>query len=158
MSSQASETPIQRKGPTMPNIMKLAFGAIFALAVPAFSAEPVRVENPDKVSEEIVQTISQKRPRDAADLIAKIGKPDASDALMRFLQTFEGKKFDFTKKAIDKDYNGAVRQIVYYSYVEGLGFIYFRFNFKMTSTGWILAHFSFRDETNELFPKDFTER
>ena len=77
---------------------------------------------------------------------------------MRFLQTFEGKKFDFTKKAIDKDYNGALRQIVYYSYVEGLGFIYFRFNFKMTSTGSILAHFSFKDETNELFPKDFTER
>jgi hypothetical protein len=28
----------------------------------------------------------------------------------------------------------------------------------MTSTGWILANFSFKDETNELFPKDFTER
>jgi hypothetical protein len=149
----------QREGPTMLNILKLAFGAILALAVPASSAEPARIGNPDKFSEEIVQTISQKRPRDAADLIANtIGKPDASESLMRFLQTFEGKNFDFTKKAIDKDYNGAVRQIVYYSYVEGLGFIYFRFNFKMTSTGWILAHFSFKDETNELFPKDFTER
>jgi hypothetical protein len=143
----------------MPNILKLAFGAILALAVPASSAEPVRIGNPDKFCEEIVQTISQKSPRDAADMIANtIGKPDASDSLLKFLQIFEGKNFDFTKKVIDKDYNGAVRQIVYYSYLEGLGFVYFRFNFKMTSTGWILAHFSFKDETNELFPKDFTDR
>ena len=143
----------------MPNVLKLAFAAILALAVPASSAEPVRIGDPDKFSEEIVQTISQKSPRDAADMIANtIGKPDASDSLLKFLQIFEGKNFDFTKKAIDKDYNGAVRQIVYYSYLKGLGFVYFRFNFKMTSTGWILAHFSFEDETNELFPKDFTDR
>jgi len=143
----------------MPNILKLAFGAMLALAVPALSAEPVTIENPDKFSEEIVQTIAQKRPRDAADTIANtIGKPDASEALLKFLQIFEGKNFDFTKKVIDKDCNGAVRQIVYYSYLKELGFVYFRFNFKMTSTGWILAHFSFKDETNELFPKDFTDR
>jgi hypothetical protein len=161
MSSQVSETPISAnsEGPTMLNILKLAFGAILALAVPASSAEPVRIGNPDKFSEEIVQTISQKRPRNAADMIANtIGKPDTSEPLQRLLQVFDGKNFDFTKKVIDKDYNGGLRQIVYYSYLEGLGFVYFRFNFKMTSTGWILANFSFKDETNELFPKDFTER
>jgi hypothetical protein len=27
----------------------------------------------------------------------------------------------------------------------------------MTSTGWILANFNFKSETNELFPKDFVE-
>jgi len=58
---------------------------------------------------------------------------------------------------IDKDYNGGLRQIVYYSYHEGLGFVYFRFNFKMTSTGWILTNFSLKDETDELFPKGFTD-
>jgi hypothetical protein len=145
MSSQVLETPISTnsEGPTMPKILKLAFGAILALAVPALPAEPVPIGNPDKCSEEIVEIISQKRPRDAADLIANtVGKPDASDSLQKFLQIFEDKNFDFTKKVIDKDYNGAV----------------FRFNFKMTSTGWILAHFSFKDETNELFPKDFTDR
>jgi len=143
----------------MPKILKLAFGAILALVVPALPAEPVPIGNPDKFSEEIVEIISQKRPRDAADLIANtVGKPDASDSLQKFLQIFEDKNFDFTKKVIDKDYNGAVRQIVYYSYLKGFGFVYFRFNFKMTSTGWILAHFSFKDETNELFPKDFTDR
>jgi len=124
----------------MPSILKLAFVAILVLAFPASSAEPARIGDPDKFSEEIVQTISKKRPRYAADM-----------------QVFEG-SFDFTKKVIDKDYNGGLRQIVYYSYHEGLGFVYFRFNFKMTSTGWILANFWFKDETNELFPKDFTER
>jgi hypothetical protein len=143
----------------MRSTLKLAFGAIIALAVPASSAEPVRIGDPDKFSAEIVETISKKRPRDAAGMIANtIGKPDSSDPLLRLLQVFEGRSFDFTRKVIDKDYNGALRQIVYYSDLEGLGFVYFRFNFKMTSTGWILANFSFKDETNELFPKDFTER
>jgi len=122
----------------MPSILKLAFVAILVLAFPASSAEPARIGDPDKFSEEIVQAISKKRPRDAADM-----------------QVFEG-SFDFTKKVIDKDYNGGLRQIVYYSYHEGLGFVYFSFNFKMTSTGWILANFSFKDETDELFPKGFT--
>ena len=145
--------------PNMPNILVVAFGAILALAVPALSAEPTRIGDPDKFSAEIMQTISQKRPRDAADMIANtVGKPDTSGSLLRLLQVFEGKNFDFAKKVVDKDYNGALRQIVYYSYLEGLVFVYFRFNFKMTSTGWILAHFSFKDETNELFPKDFTDR
>jgi len=159
MSNQVSETRANIKGPTMPSILKLAFGAILALVVPALAAEPVRIENPDKFSAEIMQTISQKRPRDASEVIANtVGKPDTSGSLLRLLQVFEGKKFDLTKKVVDHDYNGALRQIVYYSYLEGLGFIYFRFNFKMTSSGWILANFSFKDETNELFPKDFTER
>ena len=106
-----------------------------------------------------METISKNRAHDVAGKIANtIGKPDASDSLLKLLQVFESRKVDFMKKAIDKDYNGALRQIVYYSYLEGIGFVYFRFNFKMTSTGWILANFSFKDETNELFPKDFTER
>jgi hypothetical protein len=105
-----------------------------------------------------VETISKNRAHDVAGKIANtIGKPDASDSLLKLLQVFESRKVDFMKKAIDKDYNGALRQIVYYSYLEGIGFVYFRFNFKMTSTGWILANFSFKDETNELFPKDFTD-
>lgn len=87
-----------------------------------------------------------------------IGKPDFSTTLANALQIFEGEKFDFTKKVVDKDYNGGLRQIVYYSYIENRGFYYFRFNFKMTSTGWVLAHFAYKGETDELFPKDFTDR
>jgi hypothetical protein len=79
----------------MRSTLKLAFGAIIALAVPASSAEPVRIGDPDKFSAEIVETISKKRPRDAAGMIANtIGKPDSSDPLLRLLQVFEGRSFD----------------------------------------------------------------
>jgi hypothetical protein len=36
--------------------------------------------------------------------------------------------------------------------------MYFRFNFKMSSGGLILVNFTFKDETTELFPKDFVDR
>jgi hypothetical protein len=80
-----------------------------------------------------------------------------------FMQIFDGKKFDFSRKVVDRNFHNALRQIVYYSNIENpaispIGFFYFRFTFKMTSCGWVLAHFSFKDEANELFPKDFTER
>jgi hypothetical protein len=139
--------------------VKMIFAAILALAVPASAAEPRRISDLDKFCEEIVQTISSKARREAADVITNsMGKPELSGTLANAMQVFEGKNFDFTKKVVDKGYNGALRQIVYYSYVENLGFAYFRFNFKMTSSGWLLANFAFKDETNELFPKDFIER
>jgi len=137
----------------------MIFAATLALAVPASAAEPRRIMDLDKFCEEIVQIISTKARREAADAIANsIGKPEVSSTLVNALQIFDGKNFDFTKKVVDKDYGGALHQIVYYSYVENLGFAYFRFNFKMTGTGWILANFAFKDETNELFPGDFIER
>ena len=143
----------------MPGTLRIVFPAILALALPASAAEPRRISDPDKLCQEVMQDFSNKARNEAVDLlINSIGKPEFSTTLANALQVFEGKKFDFTKKVIDKDYNGGLRQIIYYSYVENLGFIYFRFNFKMTSTGWVLAHFTFRDETNELFPKDFIER
>jgi hypothetical protein len=139
--------------------VKMIFAAILALAVPASAAEPRRISDLDKFCEEIVQTISNKARREAADVITNsMGKPELSGTLANAMQVFEGKNFDFTKKVVDKGYNGALRQIVYYSYVENLGFAYFRFNFKMTSSGWLLANFAFKDETNELFPKYFIER
>ena len=143
----------------MSGLVRMIFGAILALAIPALAAEPRRVSDLDKFCAEVVQMISNKARLGAADLITNsMGKPEASGTVANALQIFEGKNFDFTKKVVDKDYNGVLRQIVYYSYVENLGFAYFRFNFKMSSGGWILANFAFKDETNELFPKDFIER
>jgi hypothetical protein len=137
----------------------MAFAAFLALAVPASAADARRISDVGKFCEEVMQSISKKARNEAADVIANsMGKPEAAGTLVNALQVFEGKNFDFTKKVVDKDYSGALRQIVYYSYVENLGFAYFRFNFKMSSSGWILANFAFKDETNELFPKDFTEK
>lgn len=47
---------------------------------------------------------------------------------------------------------------MYYAHVEDIGFVYFRYNFKMTGAGWRLVNFTFKEETNELFPKDFIDR
>ena len=49
-------------------------------------------------------------------------------------------------------------QIIYYVYLEDVAFFYFRFNFKMTGAGWMLSNFTFKSETEELFPKDFVTR
>ncbi len=138
---------------------KIVFAAILVLTIPASAADARRISDPDKFCEDVVQKIANKARREAVDLVANsIGKPESSGTLMNALQVFEGKNFDLTKKVLDKDYNGGLRQIVYYSYVENLGFTYFRCNFKMSSAGWILANFAFKDETTELFPKDFIER
>jgi hypothetical protein len=142
----------------MPKLLALALVAILALCVPATAAEPTRVQDPEKFCSEFMNTLSKNGPLDAANLIANtIGKPDSAEGLQRFLQIFERKRFDYSSKVIDKEFNKALRQIVFYSYVEQVGFAYFRFNFKMTSSGWVLANFSFKGETNELFPKDFVE-
>ncbi len=143
----------------MPFTLRIVFAAILASTIPASAADALRVPDPGKFCEDVVQKLANKARREAVDLVANsIGKPESSGTLMNALQVFDGKNFDFTRKVIDRDYNGGLRQIVYYSYVENLGFTYFRCNFKMTSTGWILANFAFKDETTELFPKDFIER
>jgi hypothetical protein len=70
-------------------------------------------------------------------------------------QKLAGKQFDVMEQVIDQSYSSVMRQIVYYTYVRDAGFLHFRFNFKRTGTGLVLANFAFKDETNELFPKDF---
>jgi hypothetical protein len=144
----------------MSGVLSMVFAAIIALTVSASAAAPRRITGPDKFCEEVLSTISNKALGKTVDLIAdSTGQPDSSTgALANTLKIFEGKTFDFIRKAISKDYNGGLRQIVYYSYVDKFGFFYFRFNFKMTSSGWILANFAFKDETLELFPKDFIDR
>ncbi len=132
--------------------------ALLCLIVPALAAEPSRIDDPDRFSGQIFKLISQTKSHDAATQLAKaIGSPEQSAELEKSLKEFEGKKFDFGKKVYDKDYQGALRQIVYYSYFENFGFIYFRFTFKMTSRGWYLTNFFFKESSQELFPKDLIE-
>jgi hypothetical protein len=114
------------------------------------------IDNPEEFTADLVQTIANGAPNDAAKTISEaIGQPAVLSKIQNAFQAFNGKKFDFSKKVIDNEIGGALRQIINYSYVEQLGFIYFRFNFKMTSKGWVLANFTFKSETDELLPKDF---
>jgi hypothetical protein len=130
--------------------------AFLALSIPTYAAEPAHVADPDVFSNGLVRTLSTNGSREAAKMLADaLGKPETTDGMQKAFQVFDGKTFDFSKKVVDRDFNNALRQIVVYSKVTNVGFIYFRFNFKMSKAGWILANFLFKDETNELFPKDF---
>jgi hypothetical protein len=131
---------------------------VFFVLTGAAVADPARVQDPGKFCDNLFANISPFKSADMATKVAAaIGKPEAVENLENGMKLLEDKKVDFVKKVIDKDINGALRQIVYYAYVENAGFLYFRLNFKMTSTGWILANFNFKSEVNELFPKDFVE-
>ncbi len=139
----------------MLRICSLGIAVWLAWQTSAVAQGPKPVE-PDRFSAGIVETVSKGALKEAAGSVADVvGQPTGAQNIQSALQVFEGKKFDFAKKVIDKELAGALRQIIYYSYVEKLGFAYFRFHYKMTSKGWILAHFMFKDETQELLPKDF---
>jgi hypothetical protein len=131
---------------------------VIAFTNSAFADSFMRIQDPGKFCDDMFANISPFKSGDIAKKIATaIGKPDASETMANALKLLDGKQIDFAKKVIDKDFNGALRQIIYYAYVENLGFVYFRVNFKMSSTGWIMANFNFKSETNELFPKDFVD-
>ena len=120
----------------------MVVAAILASILSAKGAEVSRIQDADKFCGDVLSAISHNQLRKAVDMIAgTTGQPDSASALLSGLNLLDGKNFDFTKKVFDKDFNGALRQIVYYSYVDNLGFLYFRFNFKMTSTGFILSNF-----------------
>jgi hypothetical protein len=140
----------------MPNILTVAFALLVAWHAPLLAETLRPTDNPEKFAADVVQTIANGASKDAATtIIEAIGQPGALSAIQDALQILDGKKFDFSKKVIDNEFGGALRQIIHYSYVEEVGFIYFRFNFKITSKGWVLVYFNFKSETNELFPKDF---
>jgi hypothetical protein len=117
------------------------------------------VEDPDKFSEEVMRMISANSFAEAGKMLAEAtGQPIQTESVAKALQVLDGKRFDFSSKVFDNKFGNALRQIVYYAYVENIGFLYFRFNFKQTSRGWVVANFNFKSETIELFPKDFVDR
>jgi hypothetical protein len=140
----------------MPSLRALALVLFLTVPLVGAAAAPVPIGDPDKFSSAFMQSLSGRGARAAAVVVADaVGKPDVIDNLHKFLQVFDGKKFDFTKKVFDRSFGDALRQIVIYAFVPDFGFFYFRFNFKMTSGGWVLSHFTLKSETEELFPKDF---
>lgn len=141
------------------HIRLLSFLALLlCLTAPAAFAAAVPVDDPDRFASDTFALISQSKFQDAAQRIAEAaGDPKFEKKMATALKKIEGRKFDFGKKVYDKDYNGALRQIIYVSYFEKTGFIYFRFTYKMTSRGWFLTDFLFNEGGSGLFPKGFIE-
>ena len=84
-----------------------------------------------------------------------IGKPDSADALKNALGMLGGKPIDYSDKVIDNTFGKGLRQIVYYCFVDNVGFIYYRFNFKMSSKGWILAKLQLQDRDQRTVSEGF---
>jgi hypothetical protein len=143
----------------MRNLIQLLAVFIIAFSCSAFAADvAVRVQDPSAFCENLFADISPFKAKELAKSIATtIGKQEAAENIENAMKLLDGKKVDFAKKVVDRDINGALRQIIYYTYIQDIGFLYFRFNFKMSGTGWVLANFIFKSETNELFPKDFVD-
>ena len=140
----------------MRNNLTLAFALLLAWHAPVLAQAFRPIDNPEKFAADVVQTIANGASNDAARTITEaVGNPAQVSAVQSAFRIFEGKEFDFNKKVVDNEIAGALREIIHYSYVDKLGFIYFRFTFKMTSKGWVLAYFSMKGETKELLPKDF---
>lgn len=119
-------------------------------------AQALPIDNPEKFAADVVQAIANGDSNGAARKFSEVaGQPALISTIQSSLQIFDGKRFDFSKKVSDNELAGALREIIHYAYVDKLGFIYFRFNFKMTSKGWVLADFRFKSEAKELLPKDF---
>jgi hypothetical protein len=132
---------------------------VLSLAPSPAIAEPKYVDDPDKYAAEVMQLLVKGDMATLAKTVTdSIGKPESADTLKNALGMLNGKTIDYNGKVIDNTFGKSLRQIVYYSFVDSVGFIYYRFNFKMSSKGWILANFNFKTETNELFPKDFIDR
>jgi hypothetical protein len=136
------------------------FGLIALSLYPTIAiAEAQRIDEPDKYAGEIMALLSNNDVVSVSKKISDtVGNPSYEQPLQGALGALTGKKIDYTDKVIDNTFGKSLRQIVYYCRVENIGFVYFRFNFKMSSSGWTLANFTFKTETQELFPKDFIDR
>ena len=83
------------------------------------------IDNPEKFGADVVETIAYGASNDAArSIIEAVGQPGSLSSLQSALHAFDGKKFDFSKKVIDNEISGALRQIIHYSHVENLGFVF----------------------------------
>jgi hypothetical protein len=129
----------------------VALFALFLLTAPAFADDPKPIADPEKSSEDILADFAENRISDVATKMADVtGAPEQKPAFESLFRPLDGKTYEFRKKVVDKDYAGALRQIVHYAFVKEVGFVCFRLNYKQAGSGWILANFA--AETTELFP------
>ena len=123
------------------------------LTMPAHAGDPLPIPDPDKFSDAIMTDLALQHASEVAAKISEtLGVPEQKSTIESTLKFIVDKKINYRKKVLDRDIAGALRQIVHYTYTRGIGFVYFRFNYKQTDSGWILAHFTFASEVNELFP------
>ena len=104
---------------SMRKILALVFALLLAWHAPVLAQTFRPIDDPEKFAADVVQTIANGASNDAArTIIEAVGQPAALSAIQSALQIFGEKKFDFSKKVIDNEIGGALRQIIHYAYVE----------------------------------------
>jgi hypothetical protein len=81
----------------------------------------------------------------------------AAVAIDGLVGPIEKRKAKFRGVALDRNYGNAVRDVIIYEYMraEQFPFLYFRFVYKMTDTGWRMTHASFDTEAPMPFPPKY---
>lgn len=117
-----------------------------------------RTTDPAGYSNQLLEVLEKDGAKALADTLAEaLDNKDAATALQSILNPMEKRKAKFRAIALDRDYGGAVRQIIVYQYMltEQYPFIYFRFVYKMTDAGWRMSNFSVDTENSQPFPTKY---
>src|ERR1700676_1104731 len=110
---------------------------LFALTGPLLADAPARIQDPAKFCDDLFANISPFKAGEIAKKVAvAIGKPEVTETIANGMNVLDHKAIDFSKKVVDNEIGGALRQIVYYADMDNIGSRYFRLNFNITSTGW----------------------
>ena len=100
---------------------------LFALTGPLLADAPARIQDPAKFCDDLFANISPFKAGEIAKKVAvAIGKPEVTETIANGMNLLDHKTIDFSKKVIDNEIGGTLRQIVYYVYVDSVGFVYFR--------------------------------
>jgi hypothetical protein len=109
--------------------MRIALRCVLCLLVLSLGsslavAEPKYVDDPDKYAAEVVRLLAKGDMAAVAKMVTdSIGKPDSADQLKNALGILNGKTIDYNDKVIDNTFGKGLRQIVYYSFIDSVGFI-----------------------------------
>ncbi|MGO4526864.1 hypothetical protein AB4097_18650 [Microvirga sp. 2MCAF35] len=133
------------------------FALNFITASAALHAQ-TRTDNPVYHANQLLDVLERDGAKAVSDTLGEaLENKDAASAIQSILTPMEKRKAKFRAVALDRDYGGAVRQIIVYQYMlsEQFPFIYFRFVYKMTDQGWRMSHFSVDSENSQPFPSKY---
>lgn len=116
------------------------------------------LEDPEAFAASIMRDYTNRIPEIAGMITEALGRSEMGDEFKREFERLAGARVSVTDKVYDVTYGSSLRQIVYYTSLDRVAFVYLRFNFKRIGKGWVLVNFLFRDELSELFPEGFGPR
>jgi hypothetical protein len=133
-------------------------GLVISLFIGADSTRAdTRTRDPVSYSLQLLDILEKDGADVLKDILAKdLDSTDVASELRPVLTSLQKQKAKFRAVALDRDYGGAVRQIVVYHYMlANYPFVYFRFVYKMTDTGWRMVHISVNSENSQPFPPKY---